>query len=231
MMPSIRPLGDSAVIIHWSNADDAEISRSVRQLTHVLNACGTADSTSRFTAVVPAFKSITVHFCMSRMSFQQAARLIEQALSQSEDVPAGAPALIKIPVCFDELFAPDLGDVAGRHQLERDEVIRRFCNAEYSVRMIGFSPGFPYLSGLPTELATPRRSSPRLKVPRGSVAIGGTQAGIYSQETPGGWNIIGRTPLGLFRAEQPRPCLLTAGDQVRFVPICAEEFHRWQDEQ
>ena len=231
MMPSIRPLGDSAVIIHWSNADDAEISRSVRQLTHVLNACGTSDFAARFTAVVPAFTSITVHFCLSRMSFQEAARLIEQALSRTEDLPAGAPAIIEIPVCFDELFAPDLADVAGRHQLEWDDVIRRFCDAEFSVRMIGFSPGFPYLSGLPTELATPRRRSPRLKVPRGSVAIGGTQAGIYSQETPGGWNVIGRTPLSLFRAELTRPCLLTAGDQVRFVPISVDEFHRWQDEQ
>ena len=222
MMPSIRPLGDSAAIIHWSSADDAVISRSVRQLAHVLSAFGTLDSTSHFTAVVPAFTSITVHFCLSRMSFQQAARIIEQALGRTEDLPAGAPALVRIPVCFDELFAPDLAEVAERHQLEWDEVIRRFSDAEYSVRMIGFSP---------TELATPRRSSPRLKVPLGSVAIGGTQAGIYSQETPGGWNIIGRTPLSLFRAELARPCLLTAGDQVCFVPISAEEFHRWQDEQ
>jgi inhibitor of KinA len=219
------------VIIHWSSADDAVISRSVRQLTDVLNTFVTSDSAACFTAVVPAFTSITVHFCLSRMSFQQAARIIEQALSRTEDLPAGPPAVIEIPVCFDELFAPDLADVAGRHQLECDEVIRRFCDAEYSVRMIGFSPGFPYLSGLPMELATPRRNSPRLKVPRGSVAIGGTQAGIYSQETPGGWNIIGRTPISLFSAELTRPCLLTAGDQVRFVPISVEEFHRWQDEQ
>ena len=231
MMPSIRPLGDSAVIIQWSSADDADISRSVRQLTDLLNAFGPSDSTSRFTAVVPAYTSITVHFCLSRMSFQQAARIIEQGLSRTEDLLAGAPALIEIPVCFDEVFAPDLADVAGRHHLKRDEVIRRFSDAEYSVRMLGFSPGFPYLSGLPTELATPRRSSPRLKVPRGSVAIGGAQAGIYSQETPGGWHIIGRTPLSLFRAELARPCLLMAGDQVRFVPMSAEEFQRWQDEQ
>ena len=116
MMPSIRPLGDSAVIIHWSSADDAVISRSVRQLTDVLNTFVTSDSAACFTAVVPAFTSITVHFCLSRMSFQQAARIIEQALSRTEDLPAGPPAVIEIPVCFDELFAPDLADVAGRHQ-------------------------------------------------------------------------------------------------------------------
>ena len=96
MMPSIRPLGDSAAIIHWSSADDAVISRSVRQLAHVLSAFGTLDSTSHFTAVVPAFTSITVHFCLSRMSFQQAARIIEQALSRTEDLPAGAPEAMEV---------------------------------------------------------------------------------------------------------------------------------------
>ena len=231
MMPSIRPLGDSAALIQWSGLEDAEICGFVRRLTHLLNDKKGADDAGCFNAVVPAFHSITVHFCPSEMSFQQAARRIEEALQRSENGHAATPQLIEIPVCFDEIMAPDLTDVAVRHQLEKEEVIRRFCDAEYSVRMIGFSPGFPYLSGLPTELATPRRSSPRLQVPRGSVAIGGAQAGIYSQETPGGWNIIGRTPLSLFRADQARPCLLTAGDLVRFVSLSAEEFHRWQDEQ
>ena len=231
MMPSIRPLGDSAVIVHWSGSDDAEICRSVRRSTHLLNDKLASDSTGRFTAVVPAFTSITVHFCPSRLPFEQAARIIDQLLSRTEKCLSESPQCIEIPVCFDEIFAPDLANLAGQHTLAQEDVIRRFCDAEYSVRMIGFSPGFPYLSGLPTELATPRRSTPRLKVPRGSVAIGGTQAGIYSQETPGGWNIIGRTPLSFFRAELARPCLLTAGDQVRFIPMSVEEFHRWQDEQ
>jgi inhibitor of KinA len=231
MMPSIRPLGDSAALIQWSGLEDAEICRFVRRLTHLLNDKHGADDASCFNAVVPAFHSITVHFCSGQMSFQQASRRIEEALQRSENGHAATPQLIEIPVCFDEIMAPDLADVAGRHQLEKEDVIRRFCDTVYSVRMIGFSPGFPYLSGLPTELATPRRSSPRLQVPRGSVAIGGAQAGIYSQETPGGWNIIGRTPLSLFRPEQARPCLLTAGDLVRFLSVNAEEFHRWQDEQ
>jgi inhibitor of KinA len=231
MMPSIRPLGDSAALIQWSGPEDAEICGFVRRLTHLLNEKAATDDAGGFSSVVPAFHSITVHFYPSQMSFQQAVRRVEDVLQRSENGPAATPQLIEIPVCFDEIMALDLADVAGRHQLEKEEVIRRFCDAEYSVRMIGFSPGFPYLSGLPTELATPRISSPRLQVPRGSVAIGGAQAGIYSQETPGGWNIIGRTPLSLFRAEQARPCLLTAGDLVRFVSLSAEEFHRWQDEQ
>lgn len=165
------------------------------------------------------------------MSFSDVVQTIEKVLLDAESTPEASPRLIELPVCFDAKLAPDIGEVAETHGLSPDELVRRFCAAEYFVRMIGFSPGFPYLSGLPLELATPRRSSPRLKVPQGSVAIGGGQAGIYSQETPGGWNVIGRTPVRLFRAELSQPCLLTAGDQVRFLQIHAEQFDKWQDEQ
>jgi inhibitor of KinA len=231
MTPSIRPLGDSAALIKWDGADDVMICRAVSQITAALIHNAKANQEVGFSSIVPAFQSVTVHFCPSRLSFSNAVRTIERALLDAESIPEISPRRIEIPVCFDGVFAPDLAEVAEAHHLSPAELVHRFCGAEYFVRMIGFSPGFPYLSGLPQELATPRRSSPRLKVPLGSVAIGGSQAGIYSQETPGGWNIIGRTPLRLFRAELSQPCLLTAGDQVRFLPIHAEQFHKWQDEQ
>ena len=231
MTPNIRPLGDSAAILQWTGAEDAAIYRAVRRITAALNHAASSNSLDRLTSIVPAFHSITVHYCPSRMSFENAARLIEQALNDAESYPPATSNRIEVPVCFDAAFALDLADIAAVHGLSPEDIIHRFCSAEYSVRMIGFSPGFPYLSGLPSELATPRRSAPRLKVPQGSVAIGGSQAGIYSQETPGGWNIIGRTPVRLFRAERLQPCLLTAGDQVRFLPIQADQFHKWQDEQ
>lgn len=230
MTPSIRPLGDSAALVKLAGAVDAEISEAIRQVTIALS-CAPSISAGGFTSVVPAFHSVTVHYCPSRMSFEDVASRIEQAIRHTENNPFGTSNRIEIPVCFDASFAPDLAGVAETHGLSPEDVIRHFCSAEYSVRMIGFSPGFPYLAGLPQELATPRRSSPRLKVPQGSVAIGGNQAGIYSQETPGGWNIIGRTPLRLFRAELSQPCLLTAGDRVRFLPIHVDQFHNWQDEQ
>lgn len=231
MMPSIRPLGDSAAIVRWEGLDDAAVCRAVRHITFALNQVAVSGPSRGFTSVVPAFHSITVHYCPSGLSFREASNLIEQALHHAESNPLFTSHRIEIPVCFDAAFAPDLADVAEAHGLSPKDVIRDFCRAKYSVRMIGFSPGFPYLSGLPQELATPRRCTPRLKVPQGSVAIGGGQAGIYSQETPGGWNIIGRTPVRLFRAELSQPCLLTAGDQVRFLPIHADQFHKWQDEQ
>ena len=231
MTPTIRPLGDSAAIVLWAGNEDAEICQTISQITAALGYAAPSISSVGFTSVVPAFHSITVHYCPSGMSFKEAASIIEQAMRHAENNPRGTSNRIEIPVCFDTSVASDLKEVAEVHGLSPEDVIQLFCGAEYSVRMIGFSPGFPYLSGLPPELATPRRSSPRLKVPQGSVAIGGSQAGIYSQETPGGWNIIGRTPLRLFRAEHSQPCLLTAGDQVRFLPIHADQFHKWQDEQ
>ncbi|MFO1002362.1 MAG: 5-oxoprolinase subunit PxpB [Planctomycetaceae bacterium] len=231
MTPSIRPLGDSAAIVKWTGADDGEIDRAVRQAIAALSHTPARESGDRFESVVPAFDSITVHYSPSRLAFREVAGIIEQAMQYAESKPPVASNRIEIPVCFDLTLAPDLVELATTHGLLPEDVIQRFCSVEYSVRMIGFSPGFPYLSGLPQELATPRRTSPRLKVPPGSVAIGGRQAGIYSQETPGGWNIIGRTPRRLFRAELSQPCLLTAGDQVQFLPIRADEFHNWRDEQ
>ena len=231
MTPSIRPLGDSAAIVKWIGADNAEICRAVRKLTAAFHHTVGPASANGLSCVVPAFTSITVHYCPIRTSFPDVARIIENAWLHAESSPAGTATQIEIPVCFEASFAPDLAEVGEAHGLTPEDVIQRFCRAEYSVRMIGFSPGFPYLSGLPPELATPRRSSPRIKVPKGSVAIGGSQAGIYSQETPGGWNIIGRTPLRTFRAELSQPCLLTAGDEVRFLRIHADQFHKWQDEQ
>lgn len=230
-MPSIRPLGDSAAIVRWTGADDGEICRAVRQTAAALSHNHAEENGFEPESVVSGFQSVTVHFRPGRVSFSDMARIIENAMLRAETCRAVTSHCIEIPVCFVAQFALDLAEVAGAHGLNSDELIRRFCDAEYFVRMIGFSPGFPYLSGLPEQLTTPRRSSPRLKVPQGSVAIGGRQAGIYSQESPGGWNIIGRTPVRLFREELSQPCLLMAGDQVRFLPIRAEEFHKWQDEQ
>ena len=134
------------------------------------------------------------------------------------------PRRIEVPVCYDEEFAVDLHDVAEHSGLQLAEVITLHAAARYRVRCVGFTPGFPYLSGLPAELATGRRASPRKAVAAGSVAIGGRQTGIYPQQSPGGWNIIGRTPLRLFDPEQASPSLFKIGDGVRFRAITRAEF-------
>jgi KipI family sensor histidine kinase inhibitor len=133
---------------------------------------------------------------------------------------------VEIPVCYGGECGPDIAAVAEHAGLLRDAVIARHTAAEYTVAMLGFAPGFPYLLGLDPSLQMPRRATPRTRVPAGSVAIGGAQTGIYPRELPGGWHLIGRTPLVLFDPQRELPCLLAPGDRVRFHAIEADEFGR-----
>ena len=175
---------------------------------------------------MPAYTTIGV-FLDSTLSepFDELRSRLERALEGDvETAPAGVVPTIDVPVCYENEFAPDLNEVAQHTGLSPDEVVRRHSGAIYRVSCVGFTPGFPYLSGLPAELATPRRGSPRKEVPAGAVAIGGTQTGIYPRKSPGGWNIIGRTTLRLFDVERDQPALFHAGDRVRFRKISRQEF-------
>jgi len=135
--------------------------------------------------------------------------------------------VVEIPVCYDPEFALDLDHVAQHAQMSPKEVVNLHSATDYHVNCIGFTPGFPYLAGLPEKLATPRRATPRKEIPAGSVAIGGTQSGIYPLRSPGGWNVIGRTPLRLFDPQKNPPALLRAGDRLRFQEISRQEFEAW----
>jgi len=225
MNPSIQPLGDSAAIITWPDALDDQIPDLIQQLAMAIRSCQTRGLAGN----VPAFASLTLHYDPTRLLWHEVLELIQNSLLSMTSELRQSARLVAIPVCYDAEFALDLSEVAALHGMTVDEVVRLHSGADYTVRMIGFSPGFPYLAGLPEQLATPRRSNPRLNVPAGSVAIGGRQTGIYSLETPGGWQIIGRTPARLFRPEHDPPCLLSAGDRVRFVPISRSDFSNQQD--
>lgn len=135
---------------------------------------------------------------------------------------------VEIPACFEGEFAPDVEAVAAYHGMPPSSLVETFCAALFVVRFVGFCPGFAYLSGLPSALETPRLSTPRVRVPAGSVGIAGDQAGVYPLATPGGWWLIGRTPRVMFDARRNPPALLAPGDRVRFVPIRADEFHAFQ---
>jgi len=134
--------------------------------------------------------------------------------------------VIEIPVCYDGEFAPDLSDVARSAECSEDQVIQLHVAADYVVQLIGFAPGFPYLAGLPKRLHCPRRAAPRMTVPAGSVAIGGSHTGIYPTAGPGGWNVIGRTPVPMFDPESDRPCRCNPGDSVRFRRVTLQEFQQ-----
>ena len=223
----IEPLGDSALLIRVVEQFDAERSRDA-----VLRAAQQLQGAKipGIIELVPAYTTIGVFFDSGRTgTFNELSAGIERALER--DLETGHPRAterIEVPVCYEGEFAPDLDAVARHAALSPDEVISRHANASYCVSCVGFTPGFPYLSGLPPELATPRRSSPRKEIPAGAVAIGGTQTGIYPSKSPGGWNIIGRTPLRLFDVEKNPPSLFQAGNRVRFRRISRQEFDSLQ---
>ncbi|MGY4691199.1 5-oxoprolinase subunit PxpB [Salibacterium sp. K-3] len=173
---------------------------------------------------VPAYTTVTVFYDPLRLSPSDLQSFISGCCEtmKPQDLPSSPQ--ISIPVCYDETFGPDLKRVAEQNQLTTDEVIARHTEAEYLVYMMGFIPGFPYLGGMNENIAAPRLETPRAKVPAGSVGIANTQTGVYPLESPGGWNIIGKTPKKLFRPDKTEPVLLDAGMIIRFRPVSKEEF-------
>ena len=227
-------LGDTAVVVTLGTGIDEAVLPRVRALTALLatgRPAGIVD-------VVPAYATVTVFYEPGRLSlggprpYEQVCRFIteraRQLDSEAKKKPATAARVIEIPVSYGGEHGPDLPEVARHNGLEVTEVMTLHAKADYLVHAIGFAPGFPYLGGLPAKLATPRRITPRLNVAAGSVGIGGVQTGIYPLATPGGWQIIGRTPLTLFRPGEAEPALLRVGDKVKFRAITPEEFAQWK---
>jgi inhibitor of KinA len=151
-----------------------------------------------------------------------------EGLSVDQDAE---PRIVEIPVCYGGEFGPDLEEVAEHNGITPEEVIDIHSNGEYIVYMIGFAPGFPYIGGMSEKIAAPRRKNPRLKIPAGSVGIAGKQTGVYPIETPGGWQLIGRTPRKLFLPDGHTPSLLQAGDQIKFVQVSQEEFLKMEEDE
>lgn len=228
-------LGDRAVVI--------TLGESIDDLTHVkLRRLLLYLSEQRLSGVidlVPTYTSLTIHYDPCRLRLQQGespyahiCNRLKKQIAQMERLPAaqaeqGLQRKVTIPVCYEEPFAPDLRFVAEYHQMSVDDVIRIHNEEEYTVGMIGFMPGFPYLSGMSEHIATPRKDRPRPQVDAGSVGIAGLQTGIYPFASPGGWQIIGRTPITLFDSSDPSPSLLSFGDRVKFEPITREQFEAW----
>ena len=187
------------------------------------------------TEIVPAYTTVTVFYDPRRAVEAGApennlsdwlAGQVKERLKNPPRLEKFSSRLVEVPVCYEGDFGPDLVLVAKQAGLTPAEVIKRHGKPEYLVYLVGFAPGFPYLGGLPKELETPRHAKPRMVVPPGSVGIGGAQTGIYPSATPGGWNLIGRTPLKLFRPDELPPVLLRAGDRVKFRAIARGEYAR-----
>jgi inhibitor of KinA len=229
--PSLRvyPLGDAAVVLEFGQA----IAPATHQLIQAFARILSQHPLPGLREVVPAFTTLTVYYdplalfeLGEALPYEQMVTQLQQLLPSAQAAAADyAPGpLIEIPVCYGGELGPDLDIVASHTQLAPEEVIARHAQPDYLVYMVGFAPGFPYLGGLDARLATPRRARPRPLVPAGAVGIAGLQTGIYSLPTPGGWRLIGRTPLRLFDPSRAQPSLLQAGDRLRFVPISMQEF-------
>lgn len=176
--------------------------------------------------VQPAYCSLLVNFDVFLIDHAEVEATIRGYEQRAEELRAAKARTVEIPVCYGGEFGPDLEEVAAAHGLKPARVIEFHSSATYHAYFLGFAPGFAYLGDLPAEIATPRLATPRKKVPAGSVGIAGRQAAVYPVATPGGWRLLGRTPLAVFRADRKPMGLISIGDQVRFRPISGDEFRK-----
>lgn len=231
---SLRSNGDAALDICFCAAASVSLSETIIALAQTIENA----SLAAVTEVIPAYQCLTICFDPLKLAATESdddptALLSDQLSSLTEKVLAappricGARHLIKIPVCYEPEFAPDMATMCKHTGLTARQIIERHTAPRYLVHMLGFTPGFLYLGGLDERLHCPRKARPELQVAAGSVGIGGTQTGIYPQATPGGWQVIGRTPLTLFRPQQSFAYIAQPLDYIQFEPISAEVFFRY----
>ena len=224
MSARFLPAGDSAIAVEFGREIDLNINNQVAAMRTVIEAAIDEGKIKGIVELVPTYGSLLVVYDQLAVGY---AGLIEQLkiLAEGlEGVVIPDREVVEIPVVYGGEYGPDLGIVAQLNSLSEDEVIKRHSEAEYPIYMLGFVAGFPYLGGMDKSIAAPRKQTPRLKIPAGSVGIAGQQTGIYSVESPGGWQIIGRTPLKLYDADGEKPILMRAGQSIRFKPITEAEY-------
>ena len=220
MEPEFFPLGDCGVRIAFGSEISPAIHNAIRRFGAALDA----EPIYGMTEWVCGYAVVTVYYQPWRVSYDALCAALRQRLGQGQSADTAAERLVEIPVCYGGAFGPDLDEVAAYCGCSAAQIIQTHTEPRYRVYFLGFLPGFAYLGGLPSSLATPRRSVPRQSVPAGAVGIAGGQTGVYPLETPGGWQIIGRTPLRLFDPERKPPSLLALGDRVKFTAISPDQF-------
>ena len=222
--PEYRVMGDRSLLVELGNEIHVSVHERVRRLFLAVKQA----SLSTLLDAVPGYCSLLLVFDPSTTTSDQIRKTIEGLFLELDELELPEPTNIEIPVVYGSEYGPDLGRVASYHKTTPENVIRRHTQTGYRVYMIGFTPGFPYMGELPENLETPRKKTPRTAVPRGSVGLAQKQTGIYPAQSPGGWQIIGRTPLKLFDPLKNPPSLLEMGDRVRFFRISEEEMNHWE---
>jgi inhibitor of KinA len=222
--PLFRIMGDRSLLVELGDEISPEVNRRVRELAVTL----TEHPVEGLVETIPAYRSLLIIYDPLITNNATVTHWIEHLHGEIEGIQIPKPKTVEIPVVYGGEHGPDLEWVAQYHRIGPRKVIELHTGTIYQVYMIGFTPGFPYMGELPERLATPRRETPRTAIPEGSVAIAQRQTGIYPVESPGGWHILGRTPMKLFNPLQIPPTLLEMGDLVRFFPIKKREFKQWQ---
>ncbi len=220
--PKFLAAGDRAIVIELGDEISFECNRQV----HALHNAIERERLPGVIDLVPTYRSLLVEYDPIQVSFEEMADSLAAVRSGSVESQRDDATVVHLPVLYGGDHGPDLDFVTKNAGMERDEVVTVHSGTEYPVYMMGFTPGFPYLGGMSERIATPRRPTPRGEIPAGSVGIAEAQTGIYPIESPGGWQLIGRTPLRLFDVSRTPPSLIAAGNYVRFVPLSGEDEYR-----
>lgn len=226
---NILQVTETSALIEFGDKIDKEINKKIRIFCSYLDE----NPFYGFVEYIPYFSSVSVNYNPLKINsdepFKEVKAKLEEILSKLDFSIEYKENIVEIPVCYGAEFGPDIEYVAEVNKLTAADVIEIHAKGEYLVYMLGFAPGFPYLGGLSSKLYTPRRSTPRTIIPEGSVGIAGKQTGVYPLETPGGWQIIGRTPLKLFDLKGKSKTILKCGDIAKFYPISHEEYIRLKE--
>lgn len=223
--PRYRIAGDRGLLVEYGDCIDLAINRKVRSMAVLLDQ----SSPNGIIEVIPTYRSLLIIYDPAETEPETIQTGLETLEGRLADIEIPPPKTVDIPVCYGGEFGSDIGFVAESHDLTEDEVIGIHSATEYPIYMIGFTPGFPFLGGLSEKLHTPRLESPRTHVPAGSVGIANNQTGIYPVASPGGWQLIGQTPLNLFDPTRKNPFLYNTGDRIRFVPISVETYRQMSE--
>ncbi|MCI5643238.1 MAG: 5-oxoprolinase subunit PxpB [Peptoniphilus sp.] len=218
--------GDSAIVMEFGNTIEKEINAKISAVVENLKE----KKIDGILDILPTYRSILINYDPVKISYSEMVEILKGLNKSNKDNKSDEVRLIEIPTLYGKEYGPDIEFVAENANLSVDEVIKIHSGRDYLVYMMGFMPGFTYLGGLDERIATPRLKSPRLKIEPGSVGIAANQTGMYPLESPGGWQLIGRTPLKLYDDTKEPPVFIQAGDYIRYIPITKEEYDKIEEE-
>ena len=222
----ILTAGDSSLLIQFGQEISPEINAQITAFVHLMRE----QHVEGVTDVIPAFTSLLINYDPRVIDYRKLKHRLEKLLKLEVSKKSSSSGIFEIPVCYGGKYGPDLENIAKHANLTPQEVIDIHSSSDYLIYMLGFLPGFSYLGGLDERIHTPRLANPRIKIPAGSVGIGGSQTGIYPLDSPGGWQLLGLTPVKTYDPNREVPILFEAGDYIRFIPVSESDFTTIKDE-